>query len=142
MKQEDTHDTCSKRHGRKPTECRAHPELLPERQIFAPFIGSWDLLVTWYGKDGRVTRQERGSPGAGTNPGAALRGRLVCVLRVGDGVRRAHWPMIYELRIHRYVPGRKSPLQSRFENETLRISKKHGIREAGLRGSYCPQSRC
>jgi hypothetical protein len=31
-----------------------HPELLPEQQIFAPFIGSWDLLVTWYGVDGRV----------------------------------------------------------------------------------------
>ena len=31
--------------------------------------------------------------------------------------------MIYELRIYRCVPGRKSALLSRFENETLRIWK-------------------
>jgi hypothetical protein len=37
-----------------------HPELPAEHQIFAPFIGSWDLLVTWYGGDGRTIRQENG----------------------------------------------------------------------------------
>jgi hypothetical protein len=37
-----------------------HPDLLPEQQIFAPFIGSWDLLVTWYGNDSRAVRRERG----------------------------------------------------------------------------------
>ena len=36
--------------------------------------------------------------------------------------------MIYELRIYRCVPGRKPALLSRFENETLRIWEKHGIR--------------
>ena len=40
--------------------------------------------------------------------------------------------MIYELRIYRCVPGRKSALLSRFENETLRIWEKHGIRQAGF----------
>jgi hypothetical protein len=36
--------------------------------------------------------------------------------------------MIYELRIYRCVPGRTPALLSRFENETLRIWEKHGIR--------------
>src|SRR5258708_39157762 len=40
--------------------------------------------------------------------------------------------MIYELRIYRCVPGRKAALLSRFENETLRIFAKHGIRQAGF----------
>src|SRR6185312_552571 len=40
--------------------------------------------------------------------------------------------MIYELRIYRCVPGRKAALLSRFENETLRIWEKHGIRQAGF----------
>src|SRR6202048_1464890 len=38
--------------------------------------------------------------------------------------------MIYELRIYRCVPGRKPALLSRFENETLRVWEKHGIRQA------------
>ena len=40
--------------------------------------------------------------------------------------------MIYELRVYRCVPGRKPALLSRFENETLRIWKRHGIRQAGF----------
>ena len=40
--------------------------------------------------------------------------------------------MIYELRIYRCVPGRQRALLSRFENETLRIWQKHGIRQAGF----------
>jgi hypothetical protein len=40
--------------------------------------------------------------------------------------------MIYELRIYRCMPGRKAALLSRFENETLRIFEKHGIRQAGF----------
>jgi hypothetical protein len=40
--------------------------------------------------------------------------------------------MIYELRIYRCVPGRMRALLARFENETLRIWKKHGIRQAGF----------
>src|SRR5450631_3581823 len=40
--------------------------------------------------------------------------------------------MIYELRIYHCVPGRKADLLSRFENETLRIWEKHGIRQAGF----------
>ena len=40
--------------------------------------------------------------------------------------------MIYELRIYRCVPGRKSALLSRFENEMLRIWEKHGVRQAGF----------
>src|SRR5580700_9140557 len=40
--------------------------------------------------------------------------------------------MIYELRVYRCVPGRKPALLSRFENETLRIWERHGIRQAGF----------
>src|SRR5438128_11889718 len=40
--------------------------------------------------------------------------------------------MIYELRIYRCVPGRKPALLSRFENETLRIWEKHGLRQVGF----------
>src|ERR1700730_15848518 len=40
--------------------------------------------------------------------------------------------MIYELRIYRCVPGRKPALLSCFENETLRIWEKHGVRQAGF----------
>jgi hypothetical protein len=40
--------------------------------------------------------------------------------------------MIYELRIYRCVPGCQPALLSRFENETLRIWERHGIRQAGF----------
>jgi len=40
--------------------------------------------------------------------------------------------MIYELRIYRCVPGRMPALLSRFENETLRIWERHGVRQAGF----------
>jgi hypothetical protein len=48
--------------------------------------------------------------------------------------------MIYELRIYRCVPGRKLALLSRFENETLRIWEKHGIRQAGFWTTLIGQS--
>src|ERR1700684_2267828 len=40
--------------------------------------------------------------------------------------------MIYELRIYRCVPGGLPALISRFQNHTLRIWEKHGIRQAGF----------
>jgi hypothetical protein len=40
--------------------------------------------------------------------------------------------MIYELRIYRTLPGRMSNLLARFQNHTLRIWEKHGIRQAGF----------
>jgi hypothetical protein len=40
--------------------------------------------------------------------------------------------MIYELRIYRCLPGRLPALLSRFQNHTLRIWEKHGIRQAGF----------
>jgi hypothetical protein len=40
--------------------------------------------------------------------------------------------MIHELRIYRSVPGRLSALISRFQNHTLRIWEKHGIRQVGF----------
>jgi NIPSNAP len=40
--------------------------------------------------------------------------------------------MIYELRIYRCVPGRMPALLSRFENWTLPIWERHGIRQAGF----------
>lgn len=40
--------------------------------------------------------------------------------------------IIYELRIYHCVPGRLPALLSRFQNHTLRIWEKHGIRQAGF----------
>jgi NIPSNAP len=40
--------------------------------------------------------------------------------------------MIYELRIYRCMPGRLPALLLRFQNHTLRIWEKHGIRQAGF----------
>jgi hypothetical protein len=40
--------------------------------------------------------------------------------------------MIYELRIYCCVPGRLPALLSRFQNDTLRIWERHGIRQAGF----------
>jgi hypothetical protein len=40
--------------------------------------------------------------------------------------------MVYELRIYRCLPGRLPVLLARFENATLRIWEKHGIRQAGF----------
>jgi hypothetical protein len=40
--------------------------------------------------------------------------------------------MIYELRIYHCIPGRLPALLLRFQNQTLRIWEKHGIRQAGF----------
>ena len=40
--------------------------------------------------------------------------------------------MIYELRIYQCVPGRLPVLLKRFEDYTLKIWEKHGIRQAGF----------
>jgi hypothetical protein len=40
--------------------------------------------------------------------------------------------MIYELRIYHAVSGRLPQLISRFQNHTLRIWEKHGIRQVGF----------
>ena len=40
--------------------------------------------------------------------------------------------MIYELRVYRTLPGRLPNLLARFQNHTLRIWEKHGIRQAGF----------
>jgi hypothetical protein len=40
--------------------------------------------------------------------------------------------MIYELRIYRCVPGRMPALLNRFQNATLKIWERHGIRQAGF----------
>ncbi|MBW4489350.1 MAG: NIPSNAP family protein [Trichocoleus desertorum ATA4-8-CV12] len=40
--------------------------------------------------------------------------------------------MIYELRIYRAMPGRLPALLSRFQNHTIQIWEKHGIRQAGF----------
>ncbi|MEH1887703.1 NIPSNAP family protein [Nostoc sp.] len=40
--------------------------------------------------------------------------------------------MIYELRIYQSMPRRLPALLSRFQNHTLRIWEKHGIRQAGF----------
>jgi hypothetical protein len=40
--------------------------------------------------------------------------------------------MIHELRIYRCMPGRLQALLLRFQNHTLRIWERHGIRQAGF----------
>lgn len=37
-----------------------HERIPPEQQIFAPFIGSWDLVVRWYDEVGKISGEERG----------------------------------------------------------------------------------
>lgn len=37
-----------------------HPAIPDECRIFAPFIGSWDLVVSWFDEGARLIRQERG----------------------------------------------------------------------------------
>ena len=39
---------------------------------------------------------------------------------------------IYELRIYTTIPGRLPNLLARFENHTLRIWEKHGIKQLGF----------
>lgn len=41
-------------------------------------------------------------------------------------------PKIYELRVYHAVPGRLPDLLNRFQNHTLKIWAKHGIRQAGF----------
>jgi hypothetical protein len=40
--------------------------------------------------------------------------------------------MLYEMRIYRCVPGRLPALLKRFEEATIKIWEKHGIRQAGF----------
>ena len=40
--------------------------------------------------------------------------------------------MIYEMRVYRCCPGRLPALLARFQNHTLRLWEKHGIRQAGF----------
>ena len=48
--------------------------------------------------------------------------------------------MIYELRIYRTMPGKMPNLLSRFQNHTLKIWEKHGIRQAGFWTTVVGQS--
>src|SRR4051812_39277766 len=40
--------------------------------------------------------------------------------------------MIYEMRVYRCIPGRLPALLNRFQNTTLKLWEKHGIRQAGF----------
>ncbi|MEM7407799.1 MAG: NIPSNAP family protein [Pseudomonadota bacterium] len=48
--------------------------------------------------------------------------------------------MLYELRIYRCVPGRLPALLNRFENTTLAIWERHGIRQAGFWTTWIGES--
>lgn len=37
-----------------------HAEIPEEQRIFAPFIGDWDLIVSWFDETGKLTRREQG----------------------------------------------------------------------------------
>ena len=51
-----------------------------------------------------------------------------------SGLHRPHAedPMIYEQRIYTCIPGRLPALLKRFEEQTLKIWDKHGIKQAGF----------
>ncbi|WP_162914056.1 hypothetical protein [Taklimakanibacter lacteus] len=38
----------------------AHPDIPAGQRIFSPFIGDWDLVVSWFDEAGRLSREERG----------------------------------------------------------------------------------
>jgi hypothetical protein len=38
----------------------SHPDIPAEHRIFAPFIGDWDLIVSWFDEKGGLAREERG----------------------------------------------------------------------------------
>ncbi len=40
--------------------------------------------------------------------------------------------MVYELRVYHCMPGRLSDINKRFENTTLRLWERHGIRPVGF----------
>ena len=40
--------------------------------------------------------------------------------------------MIHEMRVYRCVPGKLPALMARFQNHTLKLWEKHGIRQAGF----------
>jgi len=44
--------------------------------------------------------------------------------------------MVYELRVYHCVPGRLAALNARFENITLKLWKKAGIRQVGFFTDY------
>ena len=48
--------------------------------------------------------------------------------------------MIYEMRVYTCVPGMLPVLLKRFENHTLKIWEKHGIRQAGFFTTMIGQS--
>ena len=48
--------------------------------------------------------------------------------------------MIYELRIYECVPGKLPALNDRFQNTTLKLWEKHGIRQAGFWTTLIGQS--
>ncbi|MGE4249688.1 MAG: hypothetical protein AB7F09_09860 [Parvibaculaceae bacterium] len=37
-----------------------HKDIPEGQRIFAPFIGDWDLVVSWFDETGKLTRRERG----------------------------------------------------------------------------------
>jgi len=71
---------------------RPHPDIPASDRIFAPFIGSWDLRVTWYAT-GEIVRQEDGE----WHFAWVLEGRAVQdVWIVPRRERRATAPDLYE----------------------------------------------
>jgi hypothetical protein len=52
--------------------------------------------------------------------------------RPGSSSQPAEASMIYEMRVYRTVPGRLPALLQRFENVTLKLWEKHGIKQAGF----------
>ena len=37
-----------------------HPSIPEDRRIFEPFVGAWDLVVSWWDEAGGLTRREEG----------------------------------------------------------------------------------
>jgi hypothetical protein len=63
-----------------------------------------------------------------------LRKRLVPVIEAAEDAAAHHLEsvMIYEYRLYTCLPGRLPALLKRFENHTVKIWEKHGIKPAGF----------
>jgi hypothetical protein len=69
-------------------------------------------------------------PGNGAMPGSAQ--DSLRASGYNASARTGRNPMIYETRVYRCLPGRLPALLNRFENVTLKLWEKHGIKQAGF----------
>jgi NIPSNAP len=72
------------------------------------------------------------SAGGAACDGRRAAGSRRCGCAVAQPTTKGFFRVIYELRVYHCLPNRLPALLKRFENHTLRIWEKHGIRQAGF----------